>query len=530
MAAYGRLDVYSPEGPIDTYSLEKPVISVGRQSGNDIVLDTAGISRYHFVLELRGDHVVLIDKESQNGTYIDGVKVLPDEEHLLQEGEEIQVGDLRIVFHSNAQADIPTGESQRLDAERKTFRVEVEDTDLSVTPGAHTQTVVKIFNIGDAPDSYEVGIEGVPKEWTRLDRVTVEIPPGGTNAVVFSLKPLRRPDSRPGLYEVRAHVASKEHPGEEVDAPVNVHVLSYSGFGIVLGTPRVNAEQRFEIYTQNQGSGSLPVQFTGVQKQGRLVFDINPSSVTLNAGEKRTVRGTIRPTKPRLFGKPEEIHYDIIAQARDASGFKVPVTGIFVDQPRLPKWFPLAAGGGALAVLVLLLGVFLVLPSLAGVLTPSATPTLAPTVTPVQIDLPTFTQPPSLTPTSTATPTVTPTPTLSETDITATSNAASTQIAALTAVSGAATQIAVQTYAAQQTLTANLTNTSQPQATQTTPATPASQVTPITQPTAITPTALVAFPPAATSEPQATVPATLSPAPTLAPTLAPSLSTGTPQG
>jgi pSer/pThr/pTyr-binding forkhead associated (FHA) protein len=79
VAAYGRLDVYSPEGPIDSYSLEKPIISVGRQPGNDLVLDTAGVSRYHFVLELRGERAFLIDKESQNGTYVDGVKVPPDE-------------------------------------------------------------------------------------------------------------------------------------------------------------------------------------------------------------------------------------------------------------------------------------------------------------------------------------------------------------------------------------------------------------------------------------------------------------------
>jgi hypothetical protein len=359
----------------------------------------------------------------------------------------------------------------------------VEDTVLSVTPGAHTQTILKIFNIGDEADTYEVSIDGLPKEWTRLDRVTVEIAPGASTSVVFSLKPLRRPDSKPGHYDVQAHVASKTHPGNEVDATVSVHVLSYSGFGMVMAVPRITRGQRFELYTQNQGSGQLPVQFTGVDKLQRLSFALSPASLTLNAGEKRTIYGTVQPKRPRLFGKPEEIHFDVIAHARDASGFQVPLPGIYVDQSRFPAWFPLLIGGGIVGILVILIGIGVALPALTAV-PPTATATRAPTVTPVEIIVPTFTQPPSETPSETPTPTPSPTPTLSETELSATRDTLGTMAAAQPSVAASSTAAAQQTYAAQQTLTVDLTLTNQFTAASAVPAQPSVAVSPSAAPTA----------------------------------------------
>jgi pSer/pThr/pTyr-binding forkhead associated (FHA) protein len=420
VGAYGRLDVYRPEGPIDTFPLEKPTIGVGRQAGNDIVLDIAGVSRYHFILELRGDTVYLIDKESQNGTYVDGVKISSDAPHPLREGEEIQAGDARIVFHSNMQADIPTSEAQRVETVEATYTIDLEDSELTVTPGAHVQTTIKIQNTGALPDTYVIQISGLPKEWTRLDRLEIDLPPGKSTTVILSIKPTRRPDSAPGIYKTTVKVLSQEHPESVVEMPMQVNLRTYSGFGMVMGTPRISEGQSFELYTQNQGNGALPLAFVGVDPQGQFEFDIQPASVTLNAGEKRTIHGSVRPKQKKLFSGRGEFRFDIIAQARDASGFQVPISGIYIEKGGVPSWFPyvLLGGGGLILFVVVVLGALILPPILAkptATATPSLTPTIAPTITPVVVtDFPTFTPPPTATFTPTATeliPTIVPSPT-----------------------------------------------------------------------------------------------------------------------
>ncbi len=98
MAAYGRLDVYWPDGPIENYALDKPIIAIGRSSGNDIVLDTNAVSRYHVSISLEGDKILLRDLEAVNGTYVDGVRMEANATRQLKGGEEIQIGDVRLIF------------------------------------------------------------------------------------------------------------------------------------------------------------------------------------------------------------------------------------------------------------------------------------------------------------------------------------------------------------------------------------------------------------------------------------------------
>ena len=49
---YGRIDVYWPDGPIESYQ-QQTDHAIGRSTGNDIVLDTTAISRYHITLTVK---------------------------------------------------------------------------------------------------------------------------------------------------------------------------------------------------------------------------------------------------------------------------------------------------------------------------------------------------------------------------------------------------------------------------------------------------------------------------------------------
>src|SRR5215204_5114934 len=90
--AYGRLEVYWPDGRLETHFLNTETVSVGRADGNTIALDTDAISRYHLSITKAGDDITLTDLGSQNGTYVDGVRLESNKPHLLGDVEEIQVG------------------------------------------------------------------------------------------------------------------------------------------------------------------------------------------------------------------------------------------------------------------------------------------------------------------------------------------------------------------------------------------------------------------------------------------------------
>jgi len=75
--------------------LTKEAITVGRHPENDIVLNTPLASRTHARIERRGDHFVLRDLNSRNGTWVNGAKTA---EQRLQGGETIRIGTARLIF------------------------------------------------------------------------------------------------------------------------------------------------------------------------------------------------------------------------------------------------------------------------------------------------------------------------------------------------------------------------------------------------------------------------------------------------
>jgi len=72
-------------------SLNKPVTTIGRGPDNDIVLpyDTE-VSRYHAEVRREGATLVLYDRNSRNGTFVNNAQIT---RHALREGDQVRVGN-----------------------------------------------------------------------------------------------------------------------------------------------------------------------------------------------------------------------------------------------------------------------------------------------------------------------------------------------------------------------------------------------------------------------------------------------------
>ncbi|MDW8298617.1 MAG: FHA domain-containing protein, partial [Anaerolineae bacterium] len=355
---YGRLDVYWPNGPSESYPLEKPIVAIGRSTGNDITLDASSVSRYHITISYENGQVVLRDKDSGNGTYVDGERIKPEEPVILRGGEEIQIGDLLLIFHP-PQEDVPTQPvsktetTQRIQAVGINFRIDLESAHMQVTPGAHIQTALIVHNIGKETERYVVEVEGLPREWVRVDRPELEVQPDESATVTLNFKPLRRSDSRPGDYPVRVTVRSKYMPEQSMTVPFKLTVRPYSGFGMALARTEVELPSPFDLYVQNQGSAPLPIALFGKAANGALEFDIQPSVLTLAPGERQRVRGYMRAKSRGLLGVSQRIPFDVIVQAQDQSKFLATVPGVAIVRPLLNRFLSSFLIGGLLIALII---------------------------------------------------------------------------------------------------------------------------------------------------------------------------------
>ncbi len=367
MAAYGRLDVYWQDGLFRTFPLSEPSISVGRSSGNTIMLDNSTISRYHFSLTVSGELAYISDLESANGTYVDGVKLVSNTRHPLGGGEEIQIGNLRMIYHhideSPTQLMTPVEETtQRVELSLPEFNIDVHSPDQSVAPGAQISVELSIANTSDEDQRYTVEISGTPKEWVRIDRPTPLVDAGDTTFVLVNFKPLRRSDSKPGDYLVTIRVYPQEKPSAVIETTILVQVKPFGGFGMALESNKLKSGERFQLHVHNQGSANLPLSINGRDLTDSLRFNILTPFVTLAPGQQATIQGTVQPKRAPMFGSPREVPFDLTVRANNHAGYVIATRGYFLEKPILPGWiFLFVIGGLALFALVVVIALAVLL-------------------------------------------------------------------------------------------------------------------------------------------------------------------------
>lgn len=92
------LTVFRGDRIVQELDLEGQEVVIGRHSDNHVVLpdDGKGISRVHAMLRVEDGNYVLYDRNSQNGTYVDGVKI---KREILQNGQAFVIGPYRLVLN-----------------------------------------------------------------------------------------------------------------------------------------------------------------------------------------------------------------------------------------------------------------------------------------------------------------------------------------------------------------------------------------------------------------------------------------------
>lgn len=95
----GLLVVRSGDQTGEHFTLDDPIVSIGRHPDSTIYLDDVTVSRRHAEVHHVGGSYVVRDLGSLNGTYVDQERV---EERQLSHGDELQIGKFRMVFFDGA--------------------------------------------------------------------------------------------------------------------------------------------------------------------------------------------------------------------------------------------------------------------------------------------------------------------------------------------------------------------------------------------------------------------------------------------
>ncbi len=362
---FGYLDVYWPDGRIKRYPLQKTSTAIGRSSGNDILLESTGISRYHVVLSHQEGQMLLVDKGAVNGTYVDGMRVPAEKSHPLQGGETIQIGDLQAVYFAPDDSD-PTAvfdpeETQRLKIAKPTYRVELTAPTMSLAPGMRGRVTLVIENLSEEEDVFFVEVNGIPPEWVQVEPREITLAGKRSLQATMTFSPPAESITRPGEYEVMVRVRSQSQPAAPVDVPLKLEVLSFHSFEMVLAEDENGRQDGLVLDLHNAGNTPLALRLRAEDPARRLDCRFEPDSVKLLPGQHFRARCAVKKRRLLLWGRPYLRKLHLIAEASEQPHFQAGLSAPYRADPILPVWGPPVIAFAAVLLVLIGLGVALIL-------------------------------------------------------------------------------------------------------------------------------------------------------------------------
>lgn len=93
-----RLIITAPDGKRGMLEISRPILSIGRGGGNDLVLPDSSVSRYHAVIKQTDDGYSVADRGSTNGVMFGGQRLV--DEHALHHGDVFHIGAYKLKYES----------------------------------------------------------------------------------------------------------------------------------------------------------------------------------------------------------------------------------------------------------------------------------------------------------------------------------------------------------------------------------------------------------------------------------------------
>jgi len=392
--AFGKLIIRTESGDYQEYELTKPTTSVGRQAGNDVVLNTSAVSRYHAQFEAAGGLIYLVDLGTVNGTFVNDQQVEPNSRVALSDGDVIMLGDVLLVFRLPEIRGRPSislmPTAAPVESPHLPFRLMLDEPQQLVAPGARLQLALLIENVGSDETTYVISTGGMEREWVKLSLREVRLGPGEQAEIMITIQPPRNPQTRPGRYPLTVRVAMKDDPNRALEAVREIDVVGYSALAMVVQGGRQNG--LYHLAVQNQGNTPTAIQLGGYNRERLLSYHFQPSRLQLAPGETQQVTLRVRPRGGRPFGQSRQVEFAVVARSLDRAGYHAPVSVHYTLTPSWPLWLataglPLVVGAGLVIVLLTAaLFYFRMLPLPSFVSSTPATPT--PTWMPSPTSLP----------------------------------------------------------------------------------------------------------------------------------------------
>lgn len=155
-----RIVIHIEQQPLRTVVLDRSAFTIGREPGNDILIEHGSVSRRHAQLEQRGNTWYYTDLGSANGSFLNGERI---SEHLLTDGDEIYLsnpvtgGWVHLTYHTATGVKATPGDYQA------TILTPQDHSATLFTPSVNTTVLTPMADQEESADTVAGGVMPSPQ-------------------------------------------------------------------------------------------------------------------------------------------------------------------------------------------------------------------------------------------------------------------------------------------------------------------------------------------------------------------------------
>ncbi len=230
-------------------------------------------------------------------------------------------------------------------------RVRLEPAALAVEPGHEVTCTVRITNIGDVVDAFDVVVLGAPAAWTAVEPTTVSLFPGAEGVARLTFRPPRSPDVPAGATPFGVRVQSQDAKWQT--SVVEEGTLEVGPFADLAAdlkprTSHGSIAGRHRVELTNRGNALSQVRLSASDPDQALNFVVPAGPVPIRPGGAASVRVRARLAGLSLTGPPRQWPFKVVAEADGAP--PIELNGAVEQLPLLSRWVRRGLVIGAIAL------------------------------------------------------------------------------------------------------------------------------------------------------------------------------------
>ena len=366
---------------INEIAFSQPVINIGADSGNDIVLRGSKVADFHAMLNYVGDTWHLIPLDPSYTVLLNGRGIGP-EGSTVPNGSVLTVADYHLTMSLNGMnTDILVAQTVSqselagtgiLETPGKNILLSLaEGTPYEVETGSSVEYQLTVTNAGPLVANIQVQLQGVPAAWVQIIPPVLNLNEGRKGSFMVRVSPPREPGSEAGEYHLHFVAISPNYPGETGTADTNLMVMPYRQFTINGPNPRrlnlyrSHKEDFSDVVIMNQSNTRTTYLVRSFDDGNELTYAYQltdssliqgQDSVVIKPGESMRVPVQVGARKAPLFGFTGKHHhyYTSVTPAENPEDAQSVVGEVYVRPQINGLWLVIF-----IAILLLILGIIL---------------------------------------------------------------------------------------------------------------------------------------------------------------------------